>query len=134
MPDDPGPPDVSRRAAYERQPHDAACTPRDLKVQIKEQRLRVEWGDGERSEYSLGELRRVCPCASCRTERESREANPLKILKFDPTSLRVTHAQLVGRYAIQFTWSDGHNTGIFDFRFLRSLAKPTETSGPRDKA
>ena len=32
-------------------------------------------------------------------------------------------AKLVGNYAIQFTWSDGHNTGIFDFRFLRSLSE-----------
>jgi len=106
---------------YERHPHDTASTPTDLKVKVKEQRLDIEWGDGSRSEFSLGELRRRCPCASCRTERDARQANPLHILKFDPSDVRVTHAQLVGRYAIQFTWSDGHNTGIFDFRFLRSL-------------
>lgn len=123
MPDDPVSPGSDDRAAYERQPHDAACTPKDLKVQIKEQRLIVEWSDGKRSEFALAELRRQCPCAACRTERETQDANPLRILKSDPTGLRVVTAQLVGRYAIQFTWSDGHNTGIFDFRFLRSLSR-----------
>lgn len=99
----------------------APVRPRDLKVQLKEQRLLVEWADGVHSEYSFGVLRRVCPCATCRTERESMDQNPLRILKADPTGVRVTDARLVGLYAIQFFWSDGHNTGIFDFRYLREM-------------
>lgn len=109
-------------ATTEKSIPDGAETPRDLKVQLKEQRLLVEWADGSASEFSLAELRRRCPCATCRAERETATENPLRILKSDPTDLRVTEASLVGRYAIQFRWSDGHNTGIFDFRFLRSLA------------
>jgi DUF971 family protein len=27
----------------------------------------------------------------------------------------------VGRYAIQFHWSDGHSTGIYTFEHLREL-------------
>jgi DUF971 family protein len=104
-----------------RGPHDASVTPADLKVKIAEQRLLVDWKDGKHSEFLLAELRRVCPCASCRTERERQSDNPLKILRSDPTGVRVVSARLVGTYAIQFDWSDGHNTGLFDFRFLRSL-------------
>ena len=107
--------------AYQRGTHDESVTPRDLKVQLKEQRLIVDWQDGKRSELSLGMLRRVCPCASCRSERDQQDPNPFKILKADPTGLRVVSAKLVGNYAIQFEWSDGHSTGIFDFRFLRVL-------------
>lgn len=117
-------------AAGARQPLDAASTPTDLKVKIKEQRLGIEWSDGTHSDFLLAELRRRCPCASCRIEREERESNPLHILKSDPSGVRVTHAQLVGRYAIQFTWSDGHDTGIFDFRFLRSLQEETTPVPP----
>ena len=101
--------------------HDDSTTPVDLKIKIAEQKLIVDWKDGRRSEFSLGELRRVCPCATCRTDREQADKNPLRILRSDPAGLRVVHAKLVGTYAIQFDWSDGHNTGIFDFRFLRSL-------------
>lgn len=111
------------RQDYQRGPHDDSVTPRDLKVQLKEQRFTVDWQDGHRSEFALAALRKVCPCAACRTERDSADPNPLKILKVDPTGLRVVSAKLVGNYAIQFDWSDGHNTGIFDFRFLRSLSK-----------
>lgn len=99
----------------------AEAVPRDLKVKIKEQQLAIDWQDGKHSEFSLAELRRICPCATCRTERSSQDANPLKILRSDPSALQVTSARLVGNYAIQFFWSDGHNTGIYDFRFLRSL-------------
>lgn len=120
-----------------RGPHDESVTPADLKVKLADQKLRVTWQDGRHSEYSLHELRRICPCASCRTEREQHgqssalgQAGPmggaggisLQVLKADPTGVRVVSAKLVGTYAIQFDWSDGHNTGIFDFRFLRSLS------------
>lgn len=96
--------------------------PADLKVKIAEQRLLIEWQDGQRSDFSLDRLRRDCPCATCRTEREANAENPLRILKTDPTDVRVTHAELVGHYAIRLFWSDGHSSGIFDFRFLRRLA------------
>ena len=101
--------------------HDDASTPLDLRVKMKEQQLVIDWKDGKRSEFALAQLRRACPCATCRGEREKVHDNPLKILKADPTGVRVTSAKLVGNYAIQFDWSDGHNTGIFDFRMLRSL-------------
>jgi DUF971 family protein len=62
----------------------------------------------------------VTPADQCRTERQRQGSNPLRILAFDPASVRVVSANLVGAYAIQFHWSDGHSTGIFDFRFLRA--------------
>lgn len=108
--------DSQRTASF-----DETSVPRDLKVRIAEQRLLIDWADGRRSEFSLHELRRICPCAGCRTEREQQRNNPLRILKFDPTGVRVVHAELVGNYAIKFRWSDGHDTGIFEFRMLREL-------------
>ena len=102
-------------------PADSSTTPRDLKVKIKEQRPSIDWSDRAHSEFALAQLRAQCPCATCRTDREEAKKNPLQILRSDPTGIRVTSAKLVGNYAIQFVWSDGHSTGIFDFRFLRSL-------------
>jgi DUF971 family protein len=102
-------------------PGDRSATPRDLTVKLEAQKLFIDWQDGKRSTFDLGTLRGVCPCATCRTERDGQASSPLRILKFDPARSRVTTARLVGQYAIQFTWSDGHDTGIFEFRFLRSL-------------
>lgn len=107
----------------QRSPHGAQHTPKDLKVRIKEQRLFVEWSDGCRQEFALDDLRRQCPCATCRSDRDEAKANPLRILKFDPAGVRVTSAELVGNYAIRFRWSDGHDTGIFDFHLLRELGE-----------
>ena len=30
---------------------------------------------------------------------------------------------IVGRYALNFRWSDGHETGIYSFRYLRELCE-----------
>lgn len=107
---------------FNRSPFDDSVIPRDLKVKIADQQLIIDWRDGARSEYSLHQLRRNCPCAACRSEREEQAKNPLRILKSDPTGVHVVHAELVGTYAIKFRWSDGHDTGIFDFRMLRGMA------------
>jgi DUF971 family protein len=36
----------------------------------------------------------------------------------------IVDAELVGRYALLIRWSDGHDTGIFDYELLRSLGNP----------
>lgn len=98
-----------------------AATPVDLRIKLSEQRLDVLWKDGAESRYSMAYLRRHCPCATCKTERE-KEQPLLPILKTDPTGdIRVIDAGLVGNYAVQLVWSDGHKTGIYDFRYLRAI-------------
>ncbi len=111
--------------AYSRNAYDDCTTPEDLNIKIADQHLSIKWKDGREDEYSLVKLRRQCPCATCRTQRESEQKNPLTILSFNPVETRVINAKLVGNYAIQFFWSDGHDAGIFDFRYLRSLGNST---------
>jgi ATP-binding protein involved in chromosome partitioning len=36
-----------------------------------------------------------------------------------PETIRAKTIELVGQYAIQIFWSDGHETGIYSFRDLR---------------
>ncbi len=96
-------------------------TPLDLKLVRKEHKLLIKWRDGYEVVYPLAWLRKNCPCATCRTDRETRSTQLLPILKSAPTELACINAQLVGNYALQLYWSDGHNTGIFDFKYLRSL-------------
>ena len=97
------------------------AVPVHLDVKLEAQVVLIEWRGGGRSELAFDFLRSRCPCATCKTEREAKKPL-LVILKKDPSvEVRVTKAKLVGNYAIQFTWSDGHDTGIFDFRLLRSF-------------
>lgn len=127
MPDDPG---ATSRLAPQPGPRPPGPeeTAADLKVSLKEQSLRVVWQSGGESTFAFPLLRRQCPCATCREERKELAKNPLHVLKADPTGATVVSAKLVGNYAIQFQWSDGHNTGIFDFRMLRALATASDSS------
>ncbi len=98
--------------------------PADLSIKLAEQSLTIKWVDGQVSAMPLAKLRQRCPCAACKTDREESAKNPLAILKADPTNIRVISAKMVGNYAIQLFWSDGHDSGIFDFDFLRTLGEP----------
>ena len=37
--------------------------------------------------------------------------------------IRPTGVQIIGRYAVQVTWSDGHATGMYSFERLYEIAK-----------
>jgi DUF971 family protein len=80
--------------------------------------LRIEWGDGHRSEYGFTELRWMCPCAFCRGE-----AGMPGWLDSEPTlseeQVTLSDISLVGHYAIQPVWADGHGTGFYTFAKLR---------------
>ena len=102
--------------------------PADMHLDRKDG-LTIKWDDGHTSHFSLGELRKQCPCATCRSEREAPKSkgNPLSLDVLPANIGRATqfaNARLVGNYAIQVEWGDGHNTGIYDFRYLRLLCPP----------
>ncbi len=93
--------------------------------------LIIAWSDGQTRHYSARELRKACPCATCREEREEAEqqaANPansgggLSLPVISPQETRplaIEDMRPVGSYAYAIHFSDGHNTGIFTLNFLR---------------
>jgi DUF971 family protein len=40
-----------------------------------------------------------------------------------PDTLEIVDVEIVGRYALTFRWSDGHETGIYSFRLLREICE-----------
>ncbi|MEX2467794.1 MAG: DUF971 domain-containing protein [Gemmatimonadota bacterium] len=82
-------------------------------------RLRIEWQDGEVSEYVPRDLRVRCPCAGCVDEMTGERTLVPEMVRPD---VHPTEIHYVGRYALQFIWSDGHSTGIYPFEYLRRLA------------
>ncbi len=81
-------------------------------------RLRIVWRDGEFSEFEPRALRLACPCAGCVEEMTGR---PILVPEMVPEDVHPTAIHYVGRYALQFIWSDGHSTGIYPFEYLRRL-------------
>ncbi|MEK7727208.1 MAG: DUF971 domain-containing protein [candidate division KSB1 bacterium] len=82
--------------------------------------LVLEWDDGQKSKYALRNLRGSCRCAGCVDEiTGARVVFPEHI----PANIRALEARTIGRYALQFVWSDGHESGIYTFDYLRELAQ-----------
>ncbi len=48
-----------------------------------------------------------------------------RVLKPEAVSqeLTIVEISIVGRYALNFRWNDGHETGIYSFRYLRDLCE-----------
>lgn len=88
--------------------------------------LVIRWSDGAEREYSFRELREACPCATCREKRAAPAPNPLSLTVLAPAEARplgLTEMKPVGNYAYSIGFSDGHDTGIYTFDFLRELGR-----------
>ena len=99
-----------------------AVEPREI-VQEGARGVRIVWADGRECSYQAAELRRACPCAQCVNEWTGEKVlNPASI----SDELTVEGVEIVGRYALNFRWGDGHQTGIYSFRLLRELCEDRE--------
>ena len=100
--------------------------PTPLRLNLKkDEKLEIEWQDGQHSVYPLTYLRTMCPCALCRTVREETKAKKslLHILPgnfADP--LTALSGELVGNYALKIEWSDKHGSGIYSFQYLKEIS------------
>jgi len=82
--------------------------------------LRITWADGQTCTYEAAKLRRACPCAQCVNEwTGERTLKPEAI----QDEVEIADLSVVGRYALNFQWSDGHETGIYSFKYLRDLCE-----------
>lgn len=93
-----------------------------LDIQIIGAELAIKWADGNESFITLEKLRRACPCAGCKGEMDvmgNLYKGPEIALK--PESFTLRALAQVGSYAVQPTWGDGHNSGIFSFEYLHHV-------------
>ena len=95
--------------------------PTKIKLVAGNDTLSILWADGHTSMYPYRSLRDHCPCATC-TEGGEAQRQPTGLLPMlGAKPLKPERAELVGRYALQIYWNDGHSTGIYSFDYLRSL-------------
>jgi DUF971 family protein len=83
--------------------------------------LHVDWEDGLATEYGFEELRRACPCAMCAGEGGFR-GTMTATTALTERQLTLEDVQPVGRYGLAPRWGDGHSTGIYTFKMLRTAA------------
>jgi ATP-binding protein involved in chromosome partitioning len=97
---------------------DGRPVPREIR-QPSRQKLVVKWSDDKETSLDAWQLRVHCPCAHCVDEMTgARRFDPASI----PKDVWPTSLSPVGRYALNFVWSDGHSSGIYTFELLRSLS------------
>jgi len=96
--------------------------PKDISKEGKA--LKILWSDGLESLLPFHELRISCLCANCVDEwTRDQIIDPKSV----PQDIEPINAEYVGRYALSITWSDGHESGIFSFEYLRELDKKIGT-------
>jgi DUF971 family protein len=96
---------------------------RPVDIQHIGDELAIKWDDATESFISLEALRRACPCAECKGERDVM-GNLYKGPERDltPSAFQLRGLTMVGTYAVQPSWGDGHNSGIYPFDYLRAIA------------
>lgn len=95
--------------------------PKQIKIVDKE-KIQFKWDDDSETIISLKYLRDECPCASCKGETILfKTYRPPKLTMYAPEMYKIKAIEPVGDYAIQISWKDGHNTGIYSWDYLKVL-------------
>lgn len=101
------------------------AVPQPVDVVLSKSRglLSIEWEDGVVSALPIPYLRGWCPCAGCQghgTVVAFHEADP---------GMGIDFMAEAGSYALHLRFSDGHDTGIYTWTWLRQIAPETPPEG-----
>ncbi len=101
--------------------HKAGKTPAPQTIdRAPDASLSILWDDGATTATTPLALRQGCPCAHCVDEMTGqRTLDPASV----PQDIGIRSMEPVGNYAVRIVFSDGHETGLFDWRLLRALSK-----------
>lgn len=101
-------------------------------VSLGEREVRISWSDGHESIHSNRSLRESCPCAVCQGEPPAIGGSPvIRLMVAAPEGLAARSHKMVGRYAISFSWSDGHSSGIYPYDYLLASCECAACTKPR---
>ncbi len=91
---------------------------RPLKIDVHPEGFYIDWNDGHSSVFPSHYLRFMCHCAACVSEWTGERTITEADVDRDIHAIGV---DAVGNYAVQITWSDRHDTGIYPFERLRAM-------------
>ena len=95
--------------------------PTGVKADRTQRVVTIDWSDGRSCTYPLAGLRAICPCVTCKGGHDNMGGPPdlTKLHEAQDETLTLTAVNPVGSYALQFVWSDGHDTGLYTWDYLR---------------
>ncbi|MBI2311482.1 MAG: DUF971 domain-containing protein [Betaproteobacteria bacterium] len=87
--------------------------PTEIKLHQKSRVLEIAFADGKAFNLPCEFLRVYSPSAEVRGHGPGQE-----VLQAGKKNVEITHIEPVGSYAVQLTFSDGHDTGIYSWDLL----------------
>jgi DUF971 family protein len=88
----------------------------------KRNQLTISWDDQSVSELPVPYLRSWCPCAGCQGHGGVVRCRPVG-------GMTAEEVYEMGAYAICVRFSDGHDTGIYTWEWLRRIAPGSPPQG-----
>ena len=87
-------------------------------IKYDEKEVRLKWKNGEEWIILNRDLRASCRCALCVNELTGEQ-----ILKASAIGAGIQPKEIfpLGNYAIGINWNDGHSSGIYPYRSMKSL-------------
>ena len=103
--------------------------PSRIKFHNQSQRLELAWGSDANAKndeddgffLSAEMLRVLSPSAEVRGHGKGNE-----VLQTGKKEVRITKLEPVGNYALKIYFDDGHDSGLYDWVYLHTLANNTE--------
>lgn len=99
--------------------------PHDIRLHQASRQLELDYGAGRRFRLSCEYLRVFSPSAEVRGHGPGQE-----VLQTGKRLVTIQRIEPVGHYALQFHFSDGHDTGIFTWTYLRQLCEEHDQRWP----
>lgn len=115
-------------------------------------KLEIVWDDDHRTTFTVNQLRAICPCATCREEREKASKDKDKPIPlgenkdivanspqgskrrslpmFKAEKYQIANMNYVGNYALGINWEDKHQS-IFPWAMLSLECPCAECSAVR---
>ena len=95
--------------------------PSELRLRRKSRLLEVHFPDGTHYALSFEYLRTHSPSAEVQGHGPGQD-----VLQIAKENVRITDLEAVGRYAVRLKFDDGHDTGLYTWKYLRELGAEYE--------
>jgi len=97
-------------------------TPKEIRLQKKSRRLLVGFDDGLQFDLSFEYLRVSSPSAEVKGHGPGQET-----LQTGKENVQITAIEPVGHYAVRLIFDDGHDTGLYTWKYLYELGTERES-------
>jgi DUF971 family protein len=104
----------------------AAPHPVEIKLRLQSRVLWVRFDDGAEFTLPFEYLRVYSPSAEVQGHGPGQE-----VLQFAKEKVRVTAVEPIGHYAVRLVFDDGHDTGLYTWKYLYELGSQYEARWKR---